>query len=191
MVLIKRIGLLILSALVGAVIAYLLAAANAEGRFVPWESLGKPPGKVVKILAVYGGPWVETDARQVYGYKNTGSCGENCWIPSEYPRPDPGSALELTSCGTPPALGHVIDSKSVCQPAGIGYSFYVYAIRDDGQVYRWNHVSDESVSMLVLYSPFIGAIVCFLAAVPIVVWLYFLGFLERLRWRADRRTAKP
>jgi len=51
----KRIGVLILLPLAGALVALALAIASLEGLFVMWKSLGKLPEKAVKIIAIASG----------------------------------------------------------------------------------------------------------------------------------------
>ena len=45
----------------------------------------------------------------------------------------------------------------------------VYAIRDDGKVFVWEHCVGEGNTIELLYSPFLGALIGFLAAVIIVL----------------------
>jgi len=154
---------------VGALLAFVLAVGNIEGWFVLWESLGKPPEKAVKIIAITHGLWVETAAGHVYSHEGNPGCGDKCWVVSSYPESDPLPYFPLTACGEGPALARAIDMKAICSPWGPGHCLSVYAIRDDGKVFVWEHCVGEGNTIELLYSPFLGALIGFLAAVIIVL----------------------
>ena len=126
----KRIGLLFLLPLAGALIASALANADFEGRFVTWQSLGKPPEKAVKFVAIANGLWAEAESERVYAYEGSPSCGDKCWVISTFPTPDPTPYLTLDRCGSVPSLAQAIDTQAICKNWGPGHYLSVYAIRD-------------------------------------------------------------
>lgn len=164
----KRIGVLILLPLAGALVALALAIASLEGLFVMWKSLGKPPEKAVKIIAIASGLYVETESGRVYSYEGSYSCGDKCWVASKYPEPDPTPYFTLDACGSLPSFVHAIDTKALCEPWGPGSYLSVYAIRNDGNVFVWQHRVGEGNTIWILMSPFVGAPIGFLVAIIIV-----------------------
>jgi hypothetical protein len=149
----KHIGLLFLITVIGAIVVTILAIERANGRFTPWEFLGKPSGTVVQIAAP---GYVITDTGDIYQYKYKKNCFVGCWdkvesVPTdEYPEVLPNSA-----CVDLPFLGYFKQTKIICERWGIGSSLTVYGIGIDGFVYYWNYLSGEPID--ILYSPFLGA----------------------------------
>jgi hypothetical protein len=165
----KRVGALILLPLAGALIAFALGYTYLEGRFVIWQSLGKPPEKAVKLVAIARGLWVETESGRVYHYDGTASCGDRCWVASDYPAPDPPPYFTIDRCGWAPSFTQAIDTKAICEPWGPGSYLYVYAIRKDGNVFMWEHGIGEENSLEFVLSPCMGGATGLLAAISVIL----------------------
>ncbi len=165
----KRIGILLLAPVVGAVLFFVFSSLQIHGVFSGWESLGKPPEKAVKILAIAHGLWVQTESGRVYRSEIVATCTENCWVLASSPEPDPPSFFPVDTCGILPSLDHSIDTKATCEAWGPGSSLYVYSIRDDGYVFVRNHRISEGDSMRYVFSPCIGAAVGFILGVFILL----------------------
>ena len=161
----KRLGILIVVTLAGTLATFVVAVAYYEGWFVPWESLGRPPEEAVQIVAVTNGLWVETALNHVYHYEGDRHCGDNCWVTSDYPQPDPPPFFPLDACGRFPSLARAVDTKATCQPWGPGSYLIVYAIREDGNVLVWEHGIGEGGSMI--WAPILA--VCYGAPISLLI----------------------
>jgi hypothetical protein len=178
----KRVGLLFAFSLAGAIIMYLYISASLRGAFVKWESLGKPPGKAIKVVAL---GYIRTESGDIYKYDHKSGCDDNCWIRSENFPPDSEFWLSLSACGNLPSLDRFVDSKAVCQHWGPGISLTIEAIDKNGYVYSWDHRLGEGDWMIHLLSPFIGAIAGFIIGIPALLGILFSDLLKWLRKRAQ------
>jgi hypothetical protein len=144
----KSISLLILITLGGTFATFVIAFAYYEGWFIQWEYLGRPPEKAIKLVAITNGLRVETASGQVYQYAGDRQCGDNCWNLSDNSEPDPPPYLSIEMCGWYPSLPASIDTKAVCRPWGPGGYLTVYAIRNDGSIFSWEHGLGEGGSII-------------------------------------------
>jgi len=182
MKIIKRTGLLVLLSLAGAILMYLYVSASQRGAFIPWESRGKPPEKAIQVLAV---DYVKTQSGAIY--KN---CGNDCWIQSDQFTPN-GEYLPLKSCGKLPALAGSIDFKAICRNYGLGVSLNITAIDNIGTVYSWDQIiGEEGEGLVLLLSPFIGAVAGFLLGCIILLMILFSDFLGWLQIRAHQKGSR-
>jgi hypothetical protein len=178
MKIVKRIGLLVIFSVAGAIIMYFYSSASVHGAFIQWESLGTPPGKAVKVIAL---DYVKTESGDTYQH-----CGNDCWVKSDNPIPD-SEYLSLKNCGNLPPLTNYIDFKAVCEPYGLGVSLKIVAIDKNGFVYSWHqNLGGEGDGLILLLSPFIGAVAGFFVGCIMLLTILFSDFLEWLQKRAEK-----
>ena len=154
---INRIGLLVLLSGAGAILMYLYGLASLGSSSVKWKSLGAPPSKAMKVVAL---GFVQTESGDLYQYVRNPGCADNCWIKADNLLPNSQHSLPLDQCGNLPSLEDYIDSKAVCDYYGTGLSLTITAINKDGFVYSWvDKFGGEGDSLIRLVSPYFGAIV--------------------------------
>ena len=163
----KWIAQVILITVVLTFATFIITFGYFEGWFVRWESLGKPPERPTRLIAITDGLWVETALGHVYQYESL-QCGDKCWTLSDYPKPDTRPNWPL--CGwLPPSPLFSIDTKVLSGPWGPGCYLTVYAIRIDGNVFRWEHRVGEGGSFWAYYlTVFYLAPLCLFVALIIV-----------------------
>jgi hypothetical protein len=151
----KYIGLVFLMTVIGAVVVAFLAIESANGRFVLWQFLGKPPGNVVQIVAP---DYVQTDRGDIYQYNSTKNCFVGCWDKVEsVPTYEDSEVIPINGCVPIPFLGYFKQTKIICDRWGIGSSLTVYGVGINGFIYYWNYLAGEGQMINILYSPFLGA----------------------------------
>lgn len=182
----RRIVLVLLFSLAGAVGMYIYSSASMNGSLVEWKSLGKPPGGAIKVIAQ---GFVQTATGDVYEYTYKQDCVNDCWVKSESPPADLGYFFPLESCIDLPPLDNFVNSMAFCEPWGPGISLTVYAIDSNGFVHYWNHRLGEWDWPAHALSPFIGAIIGFLASLPFLLIVWFYDLLEWLQKRAQNRES--
>ena len=155
MKIISRIRLLAVFSVAGAILMYLYSTASLDSSSVKWESLGAPPSKAIKVVAL---GFVQTESGDIYQYVRNPSCADNCWIKSDNPLPNSQYSLPLNQCRYLPSLEDYIDSKAVCEYYGTGLSLTITAIDKNGFVYSWvDKFGGEGDSLIRLVSPYFGA----------------------------------
>ncbi|MGB2964485.1 MAG: hypothetical protein WBB69_10925 [Anaerolineales bacterium] len=184
MKIIKRVGLLVFFSFIGAIVLYLFSLASLNGKYVKWESLGKPPGEATKIVSI---GYVQLESGEIYHYVPKPNCDDNCWAKvNDFP-PVSEDLFSLDSCGNLPKLDTFKDSLVVCEPWGPGISLTINAIENDGFVYSWNHKLGENNSMFHFFSPIIGAIGGFVIGSIILLVMLFFDLLNWLQKRAQEK----
>jgi hypothetical protein len=184
MKIIKRIGLLVLFSLLGAIVFVFLAKASSKGLFVKWESLGKPPEKAVQVV---NPGYVKTDTGEIYRYNFQQGCNVGCWEKIDTLPLSQQTYWPLSSCGSLPPLDNYVNTKAVCKPWGVGSSLEIYAIGKDGFVYYWNRLKGEGDSLALLYSPFIGAAVGFVFGIVVLIVVLYRDLIKWLQKRAQEK----
>lgn len=181
----KRIGLLILSSVIGAFVFFIFALASVNGMFVQWENLGKPPETPVEIIRP---GYVKTDNGNIYQYIfYDQDCNSGCWKKIEAIPDNTEDYEKPSTCGNLPSLDNYVDSKADCQFWGVGTSLTIYAIGKDDSVYYWEHSIGEGDSMMLIFYPFWGAVGgFFVGVIGILIGLYS-DLLEWLRQRAIKK----
>lgn len=182
----RRITLVTLFCLVGAVGMFLYSSASMKGLFVEWESLGKPPGGARQVIAP---GYVQTAMGDIYKYTYKQDCINDCWIKSESPPSDFENFQSWVNCFDPPNLDDYANSMAFCEPWGPGISLTAYAIDSNGFVYYWNHRLGEYDWPALTLSPFIGAIIGFLASLPFLLIAMFNDLLEWLQKGAQQKES--
>jgi hypothetical protein len=185
MKIVKRIGLLVLFSLAGAILMYLYSSASLRGSFVKWESLGKPPNKAIKVVAP---GYVQTESDDIYQSVHKPGCNDNCWAISDNTPPNSEYWLPLNNCTDLPPLDNYVDSKAVCEYWGVGISLTVYAVDKDGFVYSWDHRLGEGDYMFDSIAPFIGAIAGFIIGLFVLLVILFSDLLKWLQKRAQESS---
>jgi hypothetical protein len=132
MYLVKRFSMLVLFSLAGAIIMYFYGWANLRGMFIKWTPLGKPPGNVVKVVAI---DYVQSATGEIYQHVYEQDCNANCWFKSDLATSDSESLLPSDYCGKLPNLDNFVDSKVVCAFNGWGYSLTIEAIDHNGCIF--------------------------------------------------------
>jgi hypothetical protein len=164
----RRVGIVLSSSIIGALLAVALTFANTTGVFITWVSLGKPPEPATKILAITNGLWVQSASGVIYQYSRLNDCKEPCWVMDANPVPDPAPVFPLSACGQVPAYIGAKDQKASCSPWGPSVYLSVYAIDNAGIVHSWGHGVTEYDSMLLLASPIIGVLAGFVIGIGVV-----------------------
>jgi hypothetical protein len=182
----KRIGVLLIFSIGGAFIMYLYGWASLQRSFVKWESLGKPPGIAIKVVAL---DYVQTISGDIYHYVYKQDCNDNCWVKSGSPSNDSGSVLPLDGCGELPPLNNFVDSKAVCRYYGTGRSLTIEAIDSKGYVYSWDYTfGGEWNGAIPWLSAFIGtAAGLFIGLIVLLVNMY-LDLLKGMHKRAQQKS---
>lgn len=116
---------------------------DLSGRFKPWQSLGGPPERALRIVGLcYDSVCVETENYQKYF-----SCehDEICWTKTDLPNEDvvPFSAKLYNPClfefeipSPPPDTIQIAGSK-YCGSGGDIQTYY--ALQEDGTIWTWSH----------------------------------------------------
>lgn len=183
MKILKRVGLLFLFVVIGAVIFPMVAYADARGAFITWQSLGKPPETPVEVIQP---GYIKTASGQIYQQ----NCNSGCWEKIDAAPADTQENLKLSLCGEVlPPLDDYITSKVVCHRSGIGTSLTIYAIGKDGFVYFWGHSNDEGTGLMLGLSPFIGAAAGFVVGLIVLAFVLFSDWVAYLEKRAKEKAA--
>jgi hypothetical protein len=187
MFLVKRIGLLIIFSLAGAVIMFIYGRASLQGAFNKWGPLGKPPGGADKFVAF---DYVQTASGDIYRYDYKEGCIDDCWVKSDAPSSDnskydlpSGACSDLSS----PALDNFVDSRAVCELYGVGISMKIEAIDKKGFVYSWSHTSGEWDGLIPWISSFIGAAAGLMIGLIVLLVILYLDLLKWLQKRAKQK----
>ena len=179
MKIISRIGLLALLSLAGAIAMYFYSSVSLNRSSIRWESLGKPPSKAVKVVAL---GYVQTESGDIYQYDYNSGCENNCWFKSDNPPQNSEYLLPLNHCGDLPPLENYIAAKEVCDYYGTGLALTITAIDKNGSVYSWDDkFGGEGDSLIRLVSPYVGAIVGLFIGLIIV----FVDLLKSFRKRTQ------
>jgi hypothetical protein len=172
--------IVIVTAIVGFLVARWTVQKFMAGAFVQWQSLGAPPERAVKILRVEplfpgdrGDISVETIAGQIYhccrgsnihweSQESESPYREVCGTYSPQPPLEPpGQPID---CAETPEIEWNLNRTT-------------YVVLDDGTVWRWHHAVDFSTSLLLnLGGPCGGAVLGGVVSVLIL----------RLTWRKKR-----
>ena len=115
---------------------YIFAKCKFSNNNVNWESLGSPPSPAVSFIQSFHNNVVETTNGEMYRYYGQ----SKGWIYIEEEPPDTriDSFAYLCNQITPDPLDGIIDSAEDCVKYETGYSYYKFAILDDGSVWMWN-----------------------------------------------------
>jgi len=139
MYIVKRVGLLAIFLLAGAIIMYIFGRASLQGAFNQWEPLGKPPGNAVKFVAF---DYVQTASGDIYVYDYKEGCTDDCWVISITPTPDDSEIRPSFRClqrFTCTGLGQLCGFTDSLRTYGVGLSMTIEAIDKKGFVYSWRY----------------------------------------------------
>ena len=140
--------ILIFSIILTAFLSGLYAYLDNMGKFEPWNPLGKPPKKAVKIFFHKdNSPFVETADGTIYLCSHSLlHNGEDCWIETDYSKietkaSNPCYQVKPFNVSKPP--GKVIDMVEFesCEPTGFSANFkqHNFALLEDGSVWTWEY----------------------------------------------------
>jgi len=184
MTVIKRVGLFALFPILGAVISIVYYNALQQGAFVKWISLGKPSAdRVVRVISV---DYVETASGDIYRYEYVNTNKGN-WVKSEEVPLALDTELPIGECMDAyklPSLHRFIDSKMACEQWGVGIYLTIMAVDDVGNVYLWGKGIGEYDGMLILASPFIGAVMGFVVAILVLIIVLLIAAIRSLMSRS-------
>jgi hypothetical protein len=177
----KRLIILVLAPVLGAILGFLLAYALNEGWFSSkWQVIEKPPGKVQQLVAVsQGSLWIQDDTGALYYNENPSSCKTGCWqVGSIIPTlpiigPDEISVTN-SPCAPSPPLSRVSARISECRETMWIDQNVTFALRNDGSIYLWQvDLYREWSVVLMIAGVCLGAIMLFFPALIILLisWL--------------------
>jgi hypothetical protein len=160
----NRIVLAIQVTVIGTIIIFGVAFVYYQRDWlVPWKSLGTPPEKAVKIVSAGDGIWVNTDSGKIYQleYDSFFQCNdETCWRLSEHPESNLDSPWVECDKSSPIFINPV-DTQTVCNYWGPGYTVYAYTINSKGTVFTWRETIGEGGWLWAFLYAIIGAPVAF------------------------------
>ena len=133
----KRILLiLIILPVISCLLGYIFAEVKFSNNNVNWESLGSPPSPAVSFIQSFHNNVVKTTSGEMYRYY--GQSKGWIYIEEEPPNTHIDSFADLCNQITPDPLDDIIASAEDCVKYETGYSYYKFAILDDGSVWMWN-----------------------------------------------------
>lgn len=133
---------------------------DISGRFKPWQSLGGPPERALRIIGLcYASVCVETENNAKYFHCLN---NKNCWTKTDLPDEDiiPFSAKLYNPCQfefevpSPPADTIQIAGAKACESGGDGQTYY--ALQEDGTVWVWSHTIPDMASLAALGALWLG-----------------------------------
>jgi len=136
-----KVKLIIISLVLGTLCAWFVGSVFeiASEYKTPWQALGSPPGRTGRAELNNSGLFVRayppnSSEAELYRY-----CGFNCWEKSDYVL---AYTEESFNCeGSPPVhlptLKYLEKGTSYCVPWEGGIIYKVLAIRQDGEVFKW------------------------------------------------------
>ena len=139
--------------LICAAILCILPIINMKYGWFDWQSLEKPPERVVKIIAIdRESVWVKTASGEIYYNEKSDECQKDCWVvttetPTETPTETfiqdgiPRKLLNTTCSPAPPLIG-VVDSMAECFRGEWADSDSIYVLRFDGSLAAWHFGSN-------------------------------------------------
>jgi hypothetical protein len=184
MSIVKRIGVLFLFTLAGAIGTCLFAYASLGGAFIPWASEGTPPGQAVQVLA-YG--YVKTTSGEIY--RHCGDSGLDCWIRSEAPQPE-YEGIPLGRCAGLPSMDNIVDFKASCTTYGLGGQLAIFAVDKNGNAYSYHRADGGETGLVLILSPFLGALIGFVLGLAVLLYVLFVDFAGWLQKRTQAKNAR-
>lgn len=166
---------------VGAIVVAIITIEDANGLFTPWKYLGKPPGKVVRIVAP---DYALMDTGAIYEYNATKNCSTGCWDKVEKVQTyeDPEAIPADNNCAIP-YLVFFKQTVILCDLWGPGSSTAVYGLGMDGYIYVWSNEFGEGNTLEIVISPFLGAALGFVIGIVVI--------LLRTFWPRKKRGRVP
>ncbi len=182
----RRMGVVLLFALAGAVIMQVFTDASLRGAFVAWQKLGQPPSKPIEIVGL---DYVRTISGDIFQYSGGDGCEADCWTKADALPHDLPPELPLSTCGHLPSLDRYVQSKAECRYYGTGMFLAITAMDSNGDIYSWGSATGgEGNSLIRLLSPVldVGAgIICGLIAFLV---LFFAKLMRRLEDKAKQNA---
>jgi hypothetical protein len=191
----KRIAALILAAIIGAVLGYLLVTALDNGWFrTKWRMIEKPPGEALHLVALSQDRlWVQVDSGTIYYNENSSTCKSDCWqevteIPA-LPILEPNeTTVSSEACAPPLPLSGVTDRISECRITMWVDHNFTFALRKDGTLVLWQtDIYKEWEVVLLFLGVCIGGIALF---IPTLVIVLFLGLRDRRSKRTNKNAGR-
>ena len=140
--------------LICAAILCILPIINMKYGWFDWQTLEKPPERVVKIIAIdQASVWVKTASGKIYYNEKSDKCQKDCWVvTTETPT---GQLLHEgipgrrnTTCSQAPPLFGVVDSMAECfRDVWVDYDS-IYVLKFDGSLAAWHSSSGGEYSIL-------------------------------------------
>jgi hypothetical protein len=184
--LLKRLLLLLLAPLVGAVAGFGLAYVFENGWLWGWQPVAPPPEAATALHALSGpNLWVEAASGQLYHNAAADTCATGCWAPVadvvKPPLDDDTREVRPTTCVRPPPLLFGAEQTlAECRVEQWVDFNTVYALRGDGSLRVWRFTSGgEWVGLTFILLPLLGAAAFFLLALALVVVLAIAAWLRR------------
>jgi hypothetical protein len=184
----KRIAVVIIAPIIGAVLGFLLVNALSNGWFNSrWQMIARPSVEVLDLVALNKDSlWVQSSTGSIYYNENSSTCKSDCWreVPEIPDLPDPDSdefTLTSEACAPSPPLFRVTDKISECWRTMWVDQNFTFALREDGSIYLWQAELYKEWTFVLLFTGIcFGAIVLF---VPALVYVLVSVFLD---WRSKR-----
>jgi hypothetical protein len=127
---VKRVALVLLTTVVGNAIVFIGGFVYYQRAWlIPWQSLGMPPERAVRIVSAEHGLWVETTSGNVYQHKYDEEleCEDECWELASFP--ESNSDPSWAECDSAyPLFINPVDTEVVCYYWAVGVTVVAYAI---------------------------------------------------------------
>ncbi len=154
-----------------------------RGTFTKWEVLSRPVATPNKLLRLN---YVQTVTGDIYEYQYTQTCTSGCWakVNTLPARLDANILLPLKDCEDAfdiPSVNRFSDSVIECRRSGTGISLMLQAIDRDGNIQMWRKGQDDfGDPIMLLMSPFVGAILGFVITIVVLMVILFIGSVKSL-----------
>ncbi len=127
----------------GAIICILIIINMKYGWFI-WQTLDKPPDRIVNIIAIKGtSVWVKAASGEIYFNETSDKCQINCWvvtteIPTQKSLQNGLLQRMNTNCSPAPPLFGVAESMAECRRETWTDYDSIYALRFDSSLVAWH-----------------------------------------------------
>ncbi len=141
---IKKLRILTLSAILGGVLGYLIAWAHIIGWFsTSWQLIPPPPEKPVELVQSNGSQlWIASESGAYFFNSSTLYCDSDCWleiesVPNQIEPEFVYIEISKEACASPLPLLSVKSRLEECHKEMWVDSTYVYALRNNGEIFAW------------------------------------------------------
>lgn len=173
----QRIIFLIVVSIVGFLGGYYVADGIVQGRFIRWEILPTPPGKIVGIFTATYGAGIEsvviihTQEQKIYRYDPLSLAWKEIDIHENYVEKQQYHCTSFSPPALPDEIIHRFADTDVCLETK-NQKYYV--VLADNSVWQWSHTVSYMASILYYGYSGIGLIAGLLLGIVILVLHRFL-----------------
>jgi len=158
----KKLGIVCAVSVGMGILVLIIGNLLANGDFIQWEPLGKPPETITKIVGTtMHSVTVETSSNMLY--TRDVSSPDNSWGESTEIPIDQFS--DHFQCNKPELTKGMVDIQESCLLDPSGETESIFALRNDGNIYMWHGKRGlgEWGWMTILCFPF-GAVIGFIGS---------------------------